>query len=211
MTVDNTPAEKSIASPADGDVVSGVVSIRIDASDPNLANIELKADGVVLGTSNVAPFEFDFDTTQRLDGVLAIDAIVTDLAGNQTSCAIEVTVDNIALDLDPDTLNLKSKGKTATLTATGPNLHVLAAALATHVIEVVVPGGSTVPVTLQSSTSTELAFKLDRQALIQSIRAGITAELVAPNGVLDLDVRARSTVDDGVHGLGRVQTRVVGG
>jgi len=62
--------DKVLVSPLEGQVVSGIIPIRVEANDPSLAVIEILVDGSSLGTSPTSPFEVLYDTRLHLDGPL---------------------------------------------------------------------------------------------------------------------------------------------
>ena len=195
-------------------MVSGTIQIQAEASDANLATIEILVDGQTLGTSSTSPFSLPFDTALRLDGSMTVEVIVTDLAGNQTSCTAQVTVDNISYDLDPDTLNLKSKGKANSVTA---NLEgfplVLMLPTSAHTIELRVPAGNPVFATpgfgvlndLDSDNIPDTVLKFDRQELIASIKAGIAVEQIQPDSSVEIQLVADGFV------IGTATIRIKGG
>jgi len=198
ITVDNTLPAKSLVSPTDGSVVSGVVSILADAQDPNLDTLEILVDGVSRGISSSSPFGVSFDTRTRLDGAMSITVIARDLAGNTSTCTAAVTVDNVSIVIDPRTLNLKSKGKENSVTGylEGTSLSLLLPTEA-HAIEVRVPGGNPVPSTAGFSGDDALSdsdgdgvpnlvVKFDRQRLIASIQAGIAGGFIQPDSNVTL-------------------------
>lgn len=219
VIADNTLPEKSLISPLDGSTVSGVMMIEAAATDANLASIEIRLDGNSLGSSSASPFQIDVDTKLFLDGEMLVESIVTDLAGNQSLCQATVTVDNLSVDLDPDTLNLRSKGgaNSVTLTVEGVNAGLLAGALIDHEVVVLVPGGNAITASFQNlgdldgDSIPDLTLKMDRQELIQSIQAGIAAELILPNSVVELAVLTQSNIVKKTYVIGTVRTRILGG
>ena len=192
VEVDNTAPEKTLLAPVAGTLVEGTVSIVADAEDANLAAIEILVDGSSLGSSAAAPFIVDYDTTLRLDGAMTVTVVATDLAGNSSACSASVTVGNVEWFLTPRTLNLDSKGKLKSVTAhlEGESLALLLPTEA-NAIELLVPGGSSVPATVgfagddaladdDGDGVPELTVKFDRQLLIASIQAGIAAGVIEP-------------------------------
>lgn len=108
VTVDNTAPDLAITSPADGLLVSGTIGFDALASDAvsGLVTIEMSANGL-------APVPFDdsatflapqlstlrsslVDTTFFADGPLALSARTVDAAGNESTAAVTITVDNTA-------------------------------------------------------------------------------------------------------------------
>ena len=76
------------------------------------------------------------------------------------------------------------------------------------------PGAGPVLATFKSAGTDgglpEMTFHLDRQALIQSIQAGITAGLIQPNSVLDLRVQLSPATAGATHEIGIARTRING-
>ncbi|HZN37765.1 MAG TPA: Ig-like domain-containing protein [Planctomycetota bacterium] len=190
VTVDNTAPQKTIISPTDGSMVSGVVPIVVGANDPNLASLEILIDNVSIGTSPSSPFTVGFDTRNRVEGPMSITVIATDLASNASTCSITVTVDNqLMVQITPRVLNVprKATGNHGIVQAhlEGPNVAMLLPPQA-HGVELRVPGGSPVPVipdqvSVHDSDNDgipEVKFAFDRQAVIASIRAGIAANVI---------------------------------
>jgi len=99
--VDGAPSA-SWVTPADGDTVSGTVTVQIDASDSEDADDTLEVTYTVDGGSATATsydstsgyYEDSYDTTALADGDHTFEATATDSAGNTTTSAITVTTDN---------------------------------------------------------------------------------------------------------------------
>jgi uncharacterized protein (TIGR03118 family) len=93
----NQPPDVSLTAPAAGNV-SGTVSLTATATSPanvNLAKAEFFAGTTSLGTAMTSPYSVDWDTTQMVDGVVALTAKATDVDGNVgTSAAVTVTIAN---------------------------------------------------------------------------------------------------------------------
>lgn len=113
----------SIVSPTDGSVVSGDVTIEVNASDDNgVTSVEFFADGVSLGLDVEAPYSFVWDSTQAEDGQTPILALATDTVGQTRTASIAVEVDNVADvavhigDLDVDTAAGRGGKWSATVT-----------------------------------------------------------------------------------------------
>ena len=214
VIADNTLPEKTLVTPAGGSVVSGTIQIEAVASDANLDTIEIKVDGVSLGTSMVSPFKLPFDTTKRLDGAMVVESVVKDRAGNQVSSTAQVTVDNLSFDLDPDTLNLKSKGRKVTGTVEGANVQLLLP-LSSFAVELLVPGGNPVTPGFASlgdkdgDNVPDVTLMFDRQTLIGSIQSGIAAEKIEPNGTVELQLRVRPVSGNAVFDIGTARIRIL--
>jgi hypothetical protein len=77
-------------------VVSGILPVRLSASDNvGVAQVDLYADGGLVGSATSAPYRVDWDTTPLPSGPVSLTAVARDAAGNSaTSAAVAVTVDN---------------------------------------------------------------------------------------------------------------------
>ncbi|QDE90926.1 hypothetical protein BHS06_19225 [Myxococcus xanthus] len=94
LIVDNAPPTSVLTAPANGDVVSGVVTLAANASDSqSLYYVAFEIDGVIQTPySTTAPFTRTWDTTGK-SGTHVIVAIAYDRVGNsQRSNAVTVTV-----------------------------------------------------------------------------------------------------------------------
>jgi large repetitive protein len=183
VIVDNMAPQKALITPIDGAEVSGAMPILAEANDPNLASLTLFLGGVPYMTSTSGILATTTQTAALLDGPLEVKIVALDLAGNSSTSVANVTVDNMAVRLNPQTLNLKSKGGDHSVTARVSGVNVaLLLPTESNAIELRVPGGSPVPstqcwpgddaVTNEGGTP-GLTIKFDRQALISVIRAGL--------------------------------------
>lgn len=202
--VDNSAPQKAITSPADGAIVRCLLDVQATVDDPNLASVQFVIDGVASPLMTTAPFRVPFDTRDRLDGEMQITLIATDLSDNISTCTITVTVDNLEVEVHPETLELKSRGrdKSVTVEIEGQSAHLLFGAQPSD-ITLCIPGGSPISATSISGfhlgwrcnrvhesshrghrkgherrchgRESELKVKFDRQLLIGALRgAGIT-------------------------------------
>lgn len=95
FTVDRTSPTVSLTGPADGDALSGIVTITAEAEDETgLAGVTLVVDGVDVETLAEPPFAWGLDTTLVGWGAHTLSVVAVDRAGNTVSDTIEVTVDN---------------------------------------------------------------------------------------------------------------------
>ena len=92
---DTTPPTVSITNPKDNAVVSGVVTIKVDASDSSgIAKVEFYVGDSKLGEDSSKPYEYSWDTKKIKDGTYVITVRATDGAGNKNSKSIKVVVKN---------------------------------------------------------------------------------------------------------------------
>jgi hypothetical protein len=94
---DTTPPTVSITSlsPA-GTLVSGTVGVAVSAADNvGVTRVDLRVNGATVATSNVAPYQFSWNSTTRPDGPATLTAVAFDAAGNsKASTGLGVTVAN---------------------------------------------------------------------------------------------------------------------
>jgi hypothetical protein len=94
---DETPPTVSIAAPANGATVSGLVAVRANASDNRgVAGVQFRLDGANAGAEDTgAPYEITWDTRAAPNGTHTLSAVARDAAGNSaTSATVTVTVAN---------------------------------------------------------------------------------------------------------------------
>lgn len=89
----------SIFSPTQNASVNGVIQVDVSASDDVGVNeVSLFANGQLVGTDGVAPYQFSWDSASVGDGSVVLTATATDAAGNQgASAAVSVGVANQTL------------------------------------------------------------------------------------------------------------------
>jgi subtilisin family serine protease len=94
-TTDTTPPTVSIAAPTGG-TVGGTITVSVNATDNvGVARVDLLVNGVLLGSSNVAPYRFSWNTTSVANGSATLTARAYDKAGNsRLSSVVTVTVSN---------------------------------------------------------------------------------------------------------------------
>ena len=94
---DTTPPSVSISSlNPNSTVVSGTVTVLVNATDNvGVSKVELRVNGTIVGTSNVAPFQVPWNSASIADGPATITAKAYDAAGNSTvSAGVSITVAN---------------------------------------------------------------------------------------------------------------------
>jgi len=92
---DTTPPGVAITAPAGG-TVAGIVAVTITASDDvGVVRVDLRADGVVVATSVVAPFQIAWNSSGVANGNVTLTAVARDASGNRaTSAPVGVVVAN---------------------------------------------------------------------------------------------------------------------
>jgi hypothetical protein len=100
ITVDNGMPNVSLTSPLSGATVASTISVSANASDgtTGIKRVEFYRDNTILiGSSTVAPYLVNFDTTGVSNGAHIFHAKAIDTANNaSTSAANTVTVSNVA-------------------------------------------------------------------------------------------------------------------
>ncbi|BDG25726.1 hypothetical protein TthSNM66_03620 [Thermus thermophilus] len=95
VEVDRTPPTVVWKAPADGAVVSGAVTLEVEATDNvGVAKVEFFAGSTKLGEATSAPFTFNWNTTAYPDGPVTLKARAVDAAGNAAEATLTVTVAN---------------------------------------------------------------------------------------------------------------------
>jgi thermitase len=98
----------TIASPASG-TVSGNVAVNVVATDNvGVKRVDLRINGTIVATSNVAPYNFTWNSATIANGTVTLDAVAYDAANNYTIRAILVTVSNVSQDTTLPTVAIAS-------------------------------------------------------------------------------------------------------
>lgn len=91
----STPLSVTITNPSDGVTVSGSVSITATTAGENpISSVTFSIDGTDVFTDTVAPYQYEWDTTEETDGSHSIKAVVTDSTGGTADDTTTVTVSN---------------------------------------------------------------------------------------------------------------------
>jgi len=96
----------TMTSPANNATLSGTVTVSSSASDNvGVTLVEFYSNGVLLYASNVAPYNYNWDTTKVANGNYSLYSIAKDNAGNtKQSSSVTVTVNNAVPDTVAPTL-----------------------------------------------------------------------------------------------------------
>ncbi len=112
---DTTPPTVSITSPGDGGIVKGIVNVSVSASDNvGVDRVDLMVNGVPVGSDNMAPHGFSWDSSTIADGPVTITAYAYDAAGNYSSSSIAATVSNVVDTIAP-TATITNPGNGSTV------------------------------------------------------------------------------------------------
>jgi len=177
--VDTVAPTVEITAPADGALVSALLTVSGSAADNvALAAIEVQIDGGAFeSASGAASWTFDLDTTQLADGPHSITARATDTAGLQASAAVQVNVDNAIVDLQPPQVNISSPLDGATVGGAITMTGTASDDMALGRVEVQVDDGSW----QEASGSSSWSLPIDTQQLVSGPHT-LTARAVDSSG-----------------------------
>ncbi len=93
---DYVPPTCAITNVADGSVLAGTVGVEVDATDNyGMDRVEFRVDGALAYTDTIAPYRWDWDTREYVDGSThTLQARAYDIAGNSTADSRTVTMNN---------------------------------------------------------------------------------------------------------------------
>jgi hypothetical protein len=84
-----------IVSPKNGETVSGVITIKVDVSDPtNVSKVEFYINNEKVGEVTKSPFEYILDTTLYPNGEYTIIVRVYEKTGLMTGVRIKIRIEN---------------------------------------------------------------------------------------------------------------------
>jgi chitodextrinase len=97
--LDTTPPTVSIASPTGG-TVSATIAVSVNAADNvGVTRVDLRVNGATVASTNVAPYQFAWNSTTVPNAPVALTAVAYDAAGHSTaSLAVTVTVSNASVN-----------------------------------------------------------------------------------------------------------------
>ena len=97
VTIDNVPPIAAIITPLSGAVVSGLITVSVQANDPNsgMASVSLYVDGLLQATLTQPPFNFSLNTLLFASGSHTLTARGIDKAGNQADASIVISFDHV--------------------------------------------------------------------------------------------------------------------
>ena len=98
ITVDAQPPTVQFTAPPSGAVLQGAVDLAVDAADDHaVSRIDFVIDGTQIGSSTTALYHYRWDTTHSREGGHTLQATALDIAGNQSTVTLPVTVWNVPL------------------------------------------------------------------------------------------------------------------
>ncbi len=95
---DTTPPVATLTAPADGDSLTGTVTLSATASDDvGVTEVKFYVGGTAVATATSAPYSVSWDSASVSNGAYAITARAFDAGGNTgSSAAANVTISNVA-------------------------------------------------------------------------------------------------------------------
>ncbi|HET7786620.1 MAG TPA: Ig-like domain-containing protein [Myxococcales bacterium] len=201
VTIDNSAPSGFLTSPADGAVVGASLVVAVDVNDADFASGSCLAGAIPIGPFSTPAFSATVDLSGVLDGPLAVSCTARDLAGNEGTQAAGVTVRKWLLDVVPSVIVLRAGGGgTAGVHVSGPGAELLTGIV--QRLSLAIPGGPTVPVASAAGGPGETILRVDRAALIGSLRASVVAGALAPPATVQISLR------DGAVERGRATVQV---
>jgi tetratricopeptide (TPR) repeat protein len=91
----DSPPTVSITNPSTGQIVSGTVSVQVEAADDNgVSRVEIYIDNVLTATLTTAPYIYQWDTTSAANGSHTLRVTAYDTADQTAEDQISVNVNN---------------------------------------------------------------------------------------------------------------------
>lgn len=91
----NTLPVVSIIYPSDGQTVSGLINIQVEATDnTGISKVLFYIDDICVSTDTTSPYSYSWDTTMVSDGQHTIKAVAYNISGSSSSVSISVNVLN---------------------------------------------------------------------------------------------------------------------
>jgi hypothetical protein len=117
---DTTAPTVSITDPTTGEMINGVTSVMVSASDTvGLSYVELYVDGSYVGTDSVSPFSFSIDTNTLPDGEHQFQAKAMDKHNNAgNSQVVKPIVENTPTTNSPPSVTITSPASGSTVRGT---------------------------------------------------------------------------------------------
>ncbi|PJB50583.1 MAG: hypothetical protein CO103_01980, partial [Chloroflexi bacterium CG_4_9_14_3_um_filter_45_9] len=98
---DHVPPAVSITSPASGTMVSGTITVMVEASDSisGVASVNLYINNQLHSTLTQPPFNFAVDTSGFVPGSYTVTARAIDRVGNQAEASIALSVSAFRIEI----------------------------------------------------------------------------------------------------------------
>jgi hypothetical protein len=115
VAIDNASPVVAITAPLSGVVVSGLITVSVQASDPisGIASVSLYVDGQLQATQTLPPFNLPLNTLPFASGTHTITAKAVDNKGNQAEASILLVFDHT-----PPVVSITSPASGATVSGT---------------------------------------------------------------------------------------------
>jgi hypothetical protein len=95
IKVNEIPPLVEILSPSEGDLISGVCSVQVNATDESGINrVEFTVDGILQHTDWTQPFSWDWNTAAHGDGLHRLNATAYAISGSVNFYHVQVRIDN---------------------------------------------------------------------------------------------------------------------
>jgi tetratricopeptide (TPR) repeat protein len=95
IEIPDSPPVVTITNPTNGQIVSGMVTIQVDASDDNgISKVEIYIDNVLTATLTAAPYTYQWNTTTATNGSHTLRATAYDTANQTADDQVSVNVNN---------------------------------------------------------------------------------------------------------------------
>jgi thermitase len=108
-TIDTVPPTIGFVYPYNGMNVSGAFTVQVSASDnTGVSAVNLSVDGILIGSTAISPYTFDWDSRFVANGSHSISARATDLSGNVSAASLTVNVQNVIVDTTPPSVTITS-------------------------------------------------------------------------------------------------------
>ena len=97
LNSDNQAPVVTLINVSNNEIVTGSKTVTISAADnQSIDNVALYADGQLIGTASISPYQIEFDSTTLRNGFTSLHAEATDLQGNRgESPYLRVNIANI--------------------------------------------------------------------------------------------------------------------
>ncbi len=117
---DRTTPTLSFINPLTGSTVSNSVNVQINATDNvGVTAVVFKVNGNIIGTKNVSPYTFTWNTAELASGTHTLTATATDAAGNSKTATIQVGYNTQSgTDITPPTVTINSPTNGASVEST---------------------------------------------------------------------------------------------
>jgi thermitase len=109
-----------IAAPLGSSTVSGLVPVNVEASDNvGVTRVDLVVNGKVVASDSAAPFGFSWDAATVATGMVSLNAVAVDAAGNAaTSAPVSVNVASAQKDTTAPTVAFRNPTQGAAVSGT---------------------------------------------------------------------------------------------